>query len=142
MVSMMTGRQKSWRLLCLVNLQCCHASSMWIALLLLSLVKLRAAGSMWVEGVKPAGMLPSCLRGKVSSGASPSSVGLGEDASVALSVATKLALVVGLSDAFVVAALVIGRGSVVLALRLLVIALWLLVLSLWSLALLDGKSVV
>ena len=58
-----------------------------------------------------------------------------EDASVASSVATKLALVVGLSDAFVVVALVTGRGSVVLALRLLVIALRLLVIALRSLAL-------
>ena len=84
-----------------------------------------------------AGALPPSHRGKVSTGASPSSVGLVEDASVASSVAIKLALAVRLSDAFVVVALVIVRGSVMLALRLLVI---ILVLPLQSLVLLTNEA--
>ena len=78
---------------------------------------------MWVGGAVAAETLPASRRGKVSSVASPSSVGLEEGAFVASSVATKSVHAVIHSDAFAVVALVIGRGSVVLALRLLAIAL-------------------
>ena len=78
---------------------------------------------MWVGGDVPADELPPSRRGKVSSVASPSSVGLEEGAFVASSVATKSVHAVSHSDAFAVVALVIGRGSVVLALRSLAVAL-------------------
>ena len=88
----------------------------------------------------PAGALPPRHRGKVSSVASPSSVGIVVDAFVASSVAIKLALAVSFSDVFVAVALVIGRGSVVLAPRLFVIVLRLLVLALRSLVLLTSEA--
>ena len=78
---------------------------------------------MWNGDTVPAVVLPLCRRENVLSVASPSSVGLEEGAFVASSVATKSVHAVSHSNAFVVVGLVIGRGSVVLALRLLVIAL-------------------
>jgi len=79
-----------------------------------------------------AGVLRPSGRGKVSSVALPSSVGLEEGAFVASSVATKSAHAVVPSDAFVVVSLVIGRGSVVFALLLLTITLRALALALRS----------
>lgn len=89
---------------------------------------------MWVGGVAPAGVVPPSGRGKVLSAVSLSSVGLEEGAFVASSVVIMSTLVVVPSDAFVAVYLVIGRGSVVLALRLLMIALRALALALRSVA--------
>ena len=83
---------------------------------------------MWVGATALAEVLPQSRQGKVLSVASPSGVGLEEGASVASSMAIKLAHVVSLSDVFVVVALAIGIGFVVLALRLLTYALRSLVL--------------
>ena len=142
----------SWILLSLVRLQ------RWLveaSLRQLQLSKPMEAGCMWVgvaattevlplihqrRVLSAAGVLRPSGRGKVSSVALPSSVGLEEGAFVASSVATKSALVVVLSDASVVVSLVIGRGSVVLALRLLVIALQLPALALRSLVLLLRQA--
>ena len=91
------------------------------------------SGCLWVEDVALAEVPHSSRQGKSLSVASPSSVGLEKGASVASSVATKSVFAVGLSDASVVVSLVIGRGSVVLALQVLVTTLRLLALALRSL---------
>ena len=112
--------QRSWALLCLVHLQCRHATA---SLLPPPLLWPGRARCMWVRGNVPADALPLSHQGKVTSVALPSSVALKEGAFVASSMATKSVHAVIHSDAFAVVALVIGRGSVVLALRSLAVAL-------------------
>jgi hypothetical protein len=95
-------------------------------------LELRKAGSRWV-GVAAlvVALLPShhLYSGtKLSSVASPSSVGLEEGVSVASSGDTRSAHAATISDAYVAVALVIGRGSVALALRSLALVLQLLAL--------------
>jgi hypothetical protein len=120
MWAMRRRRQTLWRHVWLFQLQHRLVS----ALLLQVLVwKPMRVGSMLVEGAAPPGLLCQSRQGKVSSVASPSSVGLEEGASVVSNVVIGSAHVVSLLDVFAVVALVIGRGSVMLAFQLLAPAL-------------------
>ena len=96
---------------------------------------------MWVGAAIPAETLPSSRQEKVLSVALPSNAGLEEGASVVSSVATKSAHTVSISDVFVVIVLVIGKGSVVVALQFLAITLQLSALALRSLLFLASEAV-
>jgi hypothetical protein len=98
------------------------------------------AGCKWVGVAAMAMSHRLCIRRKVSSVVSPSSVGLEEGAFSASSVATRLGHVVGPIDTSAAVVLVIGSVSVVRAFLELVLALQKLMLILWTLGLLVSGT--
>jgi hypothetical protein len=101
---------------------------------------MKKAGCRWVGAAATAVSHRICIRRKVSSGASPSSVGLEEGAFGASSVATRLGHVVGPLDAFAAIVLAIGSISAMRAFLQHVLALWTLMLILRMLVLLVSGA--